>query len=155
MSEIISYKQVVDEFERIAMSHMAVKQFQFGMETDIDIPTDEHPFQRFPLVFMVPRASLLDRFGRTILGFSLIVADIAKDNFEDLQINRYNSTFSILQDILSKIILTSWTEVDMMVETPINIIPFQEAYNSNLTGFSAEIDVIVKSPFNLCDAAFE
>lgn len=155
MSDIISYKQVVEQFEQIALSHMAVKQFQFGMETDVDVQTDVHPFQRFPLVFLVPRLSSMDRFGRTVLGFSMIVADIAKDNVEDLQINRYNSTFSIAQDLLSKIILTSWTEVDMFVETPISLSPFQEAYNNNLTGWSAELDVIVKSPFNLCDAAFE
>lgn len=155
MASITSYKQVVQEFESIAMSHMAVKQFQFGMDSDIDIQTEVHTFQRFPLVFLVPRVSSMDRFGRTTLGFSLIVADIAEDNVEPLQLNTYNNTFLILQDIMSKIIMTTWSEVDVEVETPFNIIPFQEEYNNNLTGWSAEIDVVVKSPFNLCDAAFE
>ena len=155
MAEPNSYKQVVELFESIALSHMAVKQFQVGMYSDIDVEYDEHPFQRFPLVFMIPRTSTMDRFGKMVLGFSFVVADIAKDNVEDLQINTYNNTLLIGQDIMSKIIMTTWDEVGILVETPIRMTPFQEKHNNNLTGWTWEINVIVKSPFNLCDAAFE
>jgi hypothetical protein len=150
-----SYKQVVQLFQDIALSHMAVRQFQVGMFSDIDVETDVHPFQRFPLVFLVPRSSSMDRFGKMILGFSLVVADIARDNVEDLQINTYNNTLLIGQDIMSKIILTSWDEVGIAVETPVRMTPFQEDYNNNLTGWTWEINVIVRSPFDLCNAAFE
>jgi hypothetical protein len=150
-----SYKQVVQLFQDIAESHMAVRQFQVGMFSDIDVETDVHPFQRFPLVFLVPRSSSMDRFGKMILGFSLVVADIARDNVEDLQINTYNNTLLIGQDIMSKIILTSWDEVGIAVETPVRMTPFQEDYNNNLTGWTWEINVIVRSPFDLCNAAFE
>ena len=51
--------------------------------------------------------------------------------------------------------MTTWSEVDIELETPIVIQPFVESYNNNLAGWTAEINVIVKSPFNLCDAAFE
>jgi hypothetical protein len=60
----------------------------------------------------------------------------------------------IMQDIFSKIILTSPSEVDWDVETPINITPFVEKFNNNLAGWTAEINVLLMSPFNLCDAAF-
>jgi hypothetical protein len=149
-----SYKQVVELFQSISESQLAVKQFQIGMPSDMDIESDVDPFQRFPLVFMVPQVSSMDRFGKMILGFTLTVADIAKDNIEDLQINTYNNTLMIMQDIFSKIIMTDWNTVGIKIETPINIIPFQEAANNNLTGWTAEINVEVKSPFNLCDAAF-
>jgi len=155
MAEPNSYKQVVELFQQIALSHMAVKQFQVGMLSDVDVEVDEHPFQRFPLVFMIPRTSSMDRFGKMLLGFSFIVADIAKDNVEDLQINTYNNTLLIGQDIMSKIIMTNWDEVGIRVETPISMTPFQERHNNNLTGWTWEINVVVKSPFNLCDAAFE
>jgi hypothetical protein len=89
-----------------------------------------------------------------VLGFSMAVCDIAKDNVEGLQVNTLNNTLMIFQDIASKIIMTPWSEVDMELQTPINIIPFQERFNNNLTGWTAELNVIVKSPFNLCDAAF-
>jgi len=150
-----SYKEVVELFESISLSQMSVKQFQVGELSDVDIETEVHTFQRFPLVFMVPTLSSLDRFGRMILGFTFIVADISRDNDEKLRINTHNSTLMIMQDIFSKIIMTDWDTVGIELETPINILPFTEAYNNNLTGWSAEINVIVKSPFNLCSAAFE
>ena len=149
-----SYKQVIDLFKEISLSQIAVKQFQVGLPSDLDVETDQ-TFQRFPVVFMTPEISTMDRFGKLLLGFTFTVADIAKDNNEDLQINRYNSTLMIMQDIFSKIIMTDWNSVGIKLETPINIIPFQEKANNNLTGWAAEINVEVKSPFNLCDAAFE
>lgn len=150
-----TYKEVVELFEQISLSQMSVKQFQVGEFSDVDIETDLHPFQRFPLVFMVPTVSTLDRFGRMVLGFTFIVADISKDNDEKLRINTHNNTLMIMQDIFSKIIMTDWDTVGIELETPIVLTPFTEAYNNNLTGWSAEINVIVKSPFNLCAAAFE
>jgi hypothetical protein len=96
----------------------------------------------------------MDRFGKLTLGFTFHVADVAV-NEEDLQVNRHNSTLMIMQDIFSKIIMTDWDAVGIELETPIFITPYVERFNNNLAGWSAEINVIVKSPFNLCDAAFE
>lgn len=155
MATPTTYKQVVKLFEDIALSQQAVKQFQVGQFSDLDVETDVHTFQRFPLVFMVPRTSSLDRYGKMVLGFSMVVCDIAKDNVEDLQINTHNNTLMILQDIASKIILTNAATIDMDIETPINITPFQEKFNNNLTGWTAELNVLVMSPFDLCNAAFE
>ena len=148
-----TYKLLVELFQSICLSHMAVKQFQVGQLSDLDIQNFEHTFQRFPICFMIPQPSTMDRFGKLTLGFTFIVADIAV-NEEDLQINTHNSTLMIMQDIFSKIIMTTWSEVDIELETPIVFSPFVEAYNNNLAGWSAEINVIIKSPFNLCDAAF-
>jgi hypothetical protein len=102
---------------------------------------------------MVPQLSTMDRFGKLTLGFDIICADIAK-NQEDLQINTHNNTLMILQDIFSKIIMTDWATVGIEVETPIVINPFVEKFNNNLAGWTANVNIIVKSPFNLCDAAF-
>lgn len=149
-----TYKQVVQLFEQIALSQMSVKQWGVGDISDLDIQTDVHPFQRFPVVFMVPQVSTMDRFGKLTLGFDIICADIAK-NEEDLQINTHNNTLLILQDIFSKIIMTDWSTVGIELETPIPLTPFLERFNNNLAGWTANVNIIVKSPFNLCDAAFE
>jgi hypothetical protein len=82
------------------------------------------------------------------------VCDIAR-NEEDLQINTHNNCLLIMQDIFSKIILTSDQEIGLNIETPIFIEPYVERFNNNLAGWAAEISVEVQSPFNLCDAAFE
>ena len=149
-----TYKLLVEQFQSICLSHMAVKQFQVGEFSDLDVEDHINTFQRFPICFMVPRTSLMDRFGRLTLSFTFIVADISK-NIEDLRINTHNNTLMIMQDIFSKIIMTDWEAVDIELETPISFSPFTESYNNNLTGWEAEINVIIKSPFNLCSAAFE
>lgn len=148
-----TYKQLIQSFEDICLNQMSVKHFQVGEMSDVDIQTNTETFQRYPFVFMIPRLSSMDRFGKLTLGFSLIVADIAK-NEEDLQVNTHNNTLMIMQDIFSKIIMSPPAQVDFEIQTPINIIPFVEKFNNNLAGWTAEINVIIPSPFNLCDAAF-
>jgi hypothetical protein len=150
---IKSYKEVVNYFQTIAESHLAVKQFQSGVISDIDVQTNTDSPTRYPLVFLIHRQSFLDKGGKMTLGFSLVVADIAK-NQETLEVDTHNETLMIMQDLLSRIILTSWEEVEVYLETPIGITPFVEAYNNNLAGWTAEINLELKSPFDLCNAAF-
>jgi hypothetical protein len=50
--------------------------------------------------------------------------------------------------------MTPASDVDFTVQTPIVIDPFVERYNNNLAGWSAALTIDIKSPFNLCDAAF-
>jgi hypothetical protein len=151
---IATYKELIDLFRSICLSQLAVKQFQVGQLSDIDNQNVEHTFVRFPLVFMIPTQSSMDRFGKMLLGFSFIVMDIAKDNDEQLQIDTHNNTLMIMQDIFSKFIMTDWNTVGAKIETPIYMLPFVERFNNNLTGWSADISVEIQSPFNLCDAAF-
>lgn len=148
-----SYKQLIEAFETICLEQMAVKHFQVGEMSDVDIQTNIEPFQRYPFVFLIPRPSSMDRFGKMTLGFSMIVADIAK-NQEDLQRNTHNTTLMIMQDIFSRIIMTPPSVIDWEVETPIRMTPFVEKYNNNLAGWTAEINVVIPVPFDFCSAAF-
>ena len=151
---IATFKELIDLFRSICTSQLAVKQFQVGQLSDIDVQNVDNTFVRFPLVFMIPGQSSMDRFGKVQLGFSFMVMDIAKDNEEQLAIDTWNNTFMIAQDIFSKFIMTDWLTVGANIDTPIYLIPFQERFNNNLTGWSAEISVEIQSPFDYCNAAF-
>ena len=148
-----TFKELVKQFEDICNAQLAIKQFQLGEPSDMDVQNNEHVFQRFPLAFLVPDVSSMDRYGKMVLGFTFVVADIAR-NQENWQVDTYNETLMIMQDVLSKIIMSSAADVDWDVEVPITIDPFTESNNNNLTGWSAVLNIVVKSPFNLCDAAF-
>jgi hypothetical protein len=50
--------------------------------------------------------------------------------------------------------MTTWGDVDVYLDVPVVARPFTESFNNNLSGWSAEIIVEVKNPFNNCDAAF-
>ncbi len=151
---IKTYKELINYFESLSLSQLSVKQFGVGELSDIDVQTNTETPTKYPLVFMIPQPSTMDRFGKLILGFSFIVADIAK-NQEDLAVNTHNNTLMIMQDIFSKIILSSEKDVQFTIETPIGIVPFVERFNNNLAGWTAEINVEVTSPFDLCSAAFD
>ena len=151
---IKTYKDVVNYFETLSLSHMAVHQFSSGTFSDIDVQTDTKSPTRYPLVFLVHRAGEIDGGGRLTFRFTLIVADISKDK-ESLEVNRLSDTHLILQDIISMCVLNSWETVQMEIQTPIETTPFVERFNNSLTGWAAEIDVVIKSPLNLCEAAFE
>jgi len=151
---IRNFKQVTEIFREISLSQESVKQFQIGELSDLDVENAEHTFVRFPLVYMVPQPSIMDRFGKMTLGFSFVVCDIVKNNEEFLTIDTQNNCLMIMQDIFSKFIMTDWATVPLKIETPITMIPFMERFNNNLAGWAAEINVEVQNPFNLCDAAF-
>lgn len=151
---IKTYKEFIQFFELMCSQHLAVRQFQVGELSDIDVESNVDTPTQYPLVFLVPQQSFMDRYGKLTLGFSLIVADIAK-NQEDLQVNTHNNTLMIIQDLLSRILLTTPTDVDFSVETPVGVTPFVERFKNNLAGWTAEINVELKSPFDFCNSAFE
>ncbi len=150
----ISYKQFVETFGALCLSHQSVMHFQVGQPSDIDMQTNDETFQRYPFCFLVPENAEMDRFGKFVLTFTFVVADIAV-NEEDLQVNTHNNCLMIMQDIFSKVIMSPGADIPYEIQTPIaSITPFVEAYNNNLTGWAAIFDVQINSPFNLCDAAF-
>lgn len=148
-----SYKEVIQYFNNLAMSHIGVEQFSTGMISDIDVQTNAQTPVKYPLVFLVHRGGAIYTKGKTTFSFTLMVMDIAK-NQEGLEVNRLSDCHDILQDLISRIMLTSWETVEIMLDTPVITTPFVERFNNNLSGWAAEINVIVKSPLNLCEAAF-
>jgi len=151
---IINYNQFVDFFRELCLSHVQVAQFGIGQASDIDVQTNVSTPTQYPLCFLVPQPSTLDRFGKMTLAFSFIVADQSKLQL-DLEQNIHNSTLMIMQDILSKLVLTDWTNEQVYLENPVNIVPFVESFNNTLGGWTAEINVQLLSPYNLCAAAFK
>jgi len=151
---IRTYKEVIEYFETLCNSHLAIKQFQTGQISDIDVQTETLTPTQYPLVFLIYRNGSIDGGGKTSFDFTLLVCDIAKDR-TNLEVNRLSQCHDILQDLIAKIVLTSWKEVEMTVDTPIITTPFVERFNNRLSGWGAEITVTVKAPLNLCFAAFE
>lgn len=148
-----SFKSVVEYLRTLALSHVNVKQFTFGQLSDLDVETNTQNPVQFPLVMLIPRRADLDAGGKVEFSFALSVQDITNYDL-DVKEDQLNTTFMILQDLISRIRQTTWTDVEVFIETPIVARPFVESFNDNLAGWSAEIVLEVKNPFNNCDAAF-
>jgi hypothetical protein len=102
---------------------------------------------------LIPRRADLDAGGKVEFSFALSVQDITNYDLQ-VQEDQLNTTFMILQDLLSRMRQTTWGEVEVFLRTPATCRPFVESFNNNLTGWSAEVVLQVKNPFNNCDAAF-
>lgn len=148
-----SFKSVVEYIRELSLSHLNVKQFTFGQLSDLDIETNTQNPTRYPLVMLIPRRADLDAGGKAEFSFALSVQDITNYNL-NVEEDQLNTTFMIMQDLLSRIRQTTWNEVEVFLEVPVTCRPFMESFNNNLAGWSAEIVLEVKNPFNNCDAAF-
>ena len=150
---ISSFKSVVEYMRTLSMSHINVKQFRFGQLSDLDVENNTQYPQLYPLVFLLPRRADVDEFGKIEFSFALSVQDITNYDLQTEE-DQLNTTFMILQDLLSRIRMTVWQDVDIKLQVPVVARPFVESFNNNLTGWSAEVVFEVKNPFNNCDAAF-
>ena len=148
-----SFKSVVEYMRTLSLSHLNVKQFTFGQLSDLDIETNTQNPTQYPLVMLIPRRADLDAGGKAEFSSALSVQDITNYDL-GVEEDQLNTTFMILQDLISRIRQTTWNEVEVFLEVPVTCRPFMESFNNNLTGWSAEIVLEVKNPFNNCDAAF-
>lgn len=148
-----TYNDVCNKFRQIANSHLNVKQFKIGPPSDIEVPTNADPISKYPYVHLVPNPSEIVK-GGIVYNFSMVVMDLAKDT-EDREQRTHSNMLNVLLDIISKLKLTKWSDVEMDVELPLQIVPFVEAQKHSVTGWTAEIRVITRNPLNICDAAFE
>jgi len=150
---ISSFKSLVEYLRELSLSHLNVKQFTFGQLSDLDVETNTQNPTQYPLVMLIPRRADLDAFGKVEFSFALSVQDITNYDL-GVEEDQLNTTFMILQDLLSRIRMTTWAEVDVKLQTPVVARPFVESFNNNLAGWSIEVRFEVKNPFNNCDAAF-
>ncbi|MFZ9876129.1 MAG: hypothetical protein ACO3EY_03620 [Candidatus Nanopelagicales bacterium] len=104
-------------------------------------------------MMLIPRRADIDAGGKVEFSFALSVQDITTLDL-NVKEDQLNTTFMILQDLLSRIRQTTWEEVEVYLETPVVCRPFVESFNNQLTGWSAEVVFEVKNPFDNCDAAF-
>ena len=57
----------------------------------------------------------------------------------------------ILRDILAAYTMTKWSTVDYNVTLPVTATPFVEGYNNSVAGWTAQIAIEAKSPFDHCN----
>lgn len=151
---ISSFKSLIEYLRSLALSHLMVKQFTFGQESDLDVETNVAFPLKYPLVGLVPTRSDFLEGGAIEFSFVLSVQDISVNDL-NIEEDTLNTTFMILQDLLSRIRQTTWEEVDVSLNLPAVCYPFVEARNNNLCGWSASVSFVVLNPFNNCDAAFK
>lgn len=145
-----TYRDVVQQMRTICSNHPVIQTFRVGPASMIEIPTKDQPVSaKYPYVMMVPQPAILD--GRsTQFEFDLVVMDLAKDEL-DLEETIHSNTMEILRDILAAYTMTTWKDLDYNMQLPITATPFVEGYNNSVAGWTAQISITAKSPFDNCN----
>ena len=145
-----TYSDVIKQLKDICGQHPAIETFRVGPANMIEIPTKEQPVSaKYPYVMVVPQPATLD--GRsTMFDFDIIVMDLAKDSL-DLEAKVHNSTMEILRDILASYTMTTWKDVNYNMILPVIATPFVQGYNNSVAGWTAQVQIEAKSPFDQCN----
>lgn len=152
MATQTSYNDVCNKLREICESHLNVALFRIGPPSDIEIQTATENVSRYPYVHLVPEPGEIIKGGVTY-NFQMVVMDLAKDT-EDREQRTHNNTLNVLMDIIAKIRMTQWDDVDINVNLPITITPFVESYKHSVAGWTADIQIESANPLNLCESAF-
>jgi len=145
-----TYRDVVKQMRNICSNHPAIETFRVGPASMIEIPTQDQPTSaKYPYVMLIPQPATLD--GRsTQFDFDLVVMDLSKDVL-DLEERVHSSTMEILRDILAAYTMTKWSTIDYNITLPITATPFVEGFNNSVAGWTAQISIEAKSPFDKCN----
>ncbi|CAB4134683.1 hypothetical protein UFOVP643_17 [uncultured Caudovirales phage] len=145
-----TYRDVVQQMRTICSNHPAIETFRVGPASMIEIPTQDQPTSaKYPYVMLIPQPASLD--GRsTQFDFDLVVMDLAKDVL-DLEETIHSSTMEILRDILAAYTMTKWATINYNLSLPVVATPFVEGYNNSVAGWTAQISIEAKSPFDHCN----
>ncbi len=151
-----TYGVLCQMLKDLCLSNMAIKTVRIGPVSSIEIPyADDEVTQnsyKYPAVHFVPQQAVMN--GRsTVFEFDMIVMDLAKDNL-GLDTTVHSETLEITRDLLSKFVLTDWTEFRYALELPATATPFIESFQNSVAGFTTRLQIEAITPLNLCDAPF-
>tara|TARA_B100001094_G_scaffold7119_1_gene6378 strand:- start:21927 stop:22469 length:543 start_codon:yes stop_codon:yes gene_type:complete len=175
---MINYNKIVQNFREATKALRNPQAFFCGQLSEVDI--NKLGAKHYPLVYLEPGNVNIDT-GTMTYSFTVYVLeqtlneDIEKQDFFEGVVNNfedkrdavgdtYNFTLNILKDListfkqnLSDVVGNPAYPVDvldkeMIIQIPINAQPITMQFDNVLSGWTAEIQVLVNNKNNLCTA---
>ena len=149
---MISYKQVVKDLRNILDNHQQISSNGFGDLTQLtmDVETEQEPF--YVRVYVIPNTVSLTN-GQIQYSFNVVCADIVNSDLSNLQ-DILSDTELILIDIFNKyknyITENFFDYQDYDVLYGSTLIPFTEKSETTLAGWTMNLTVVTKFPYNEC-----
>jgi hypothetical protein len=162
---MITFRNIVQTLDIIANKHLEINSFHSGFMDEVDInrlgATD------YVILYAEPGNATIDN-GSLTYNFTIYVLDMINEKVDSLEITNgtagdkerigrldtFSENLSILQDVINEfkqsVVITSWVDSEVILQTPINAEPFTARFNNLLTGWSASISLEVKNSNNLC-----
>jgi hypothetical protein len=162
---MITYKNIVDDFNDIATNHYLINSFHNGFLDEVDI--DKMNETDFPILYLEPAPSTLDK-GVLTYSFNVFVLTLLKEDLSNRE-QVWSDTLQIMQDITAEIKQNlalqtsggdsgkkfSYFENEVVLELPLTIEPITARFANILTGWTSNVNLQVNNTNNLCEAPIE
>ena len=162
---MITYKNIIDDFNSIATNHYLINSFHSGFLDEVDI--DKMDASNFPILYVEPSTSTIDQ-GMLTYSFNIFILNLLKEDLSNRE-EVWSSTLQIMQDIVAEFKQNlskqtsgddtgtkySYASDEIVLELPISTDPITARFANILTGWTSGISLQVNNANNLCDAPIE
>jgi hypothetical protein len=143
-TNLVNYKQVIQDFKEIARAHEQINSFGYGDLEQLtnDIETEVEPL--YSRMYVVPGLVELNQ-NELIYNFQIIIADLLNNDYSN-QRDVMNDTLEICKDIFTVLYLS---EYESMWNA--SVVPFLEQYETVLAGWTLNLQITQPFDYNRCD----
>ena len=157
---MITFKNIVDDFNNIATNHYLINSFHSGLLDEVDINKLDQ--SDFPILYIEPGTSNVDT-GVLTYSFTVFTISMIKEDLEDRNMV-WSNMLLVMQDIIAEFKQNlslqtsggdsgkkySYVPGEVVLNTPISVEPFTARFDNLLTGWSATLSMQVNNKNNLC-----
>ena len=142
---------IISTFQTIANDHGQLQRFEHGQLSEVNLAKLDAT--HFPLLYAEPISANLQR-GQITFTLGLLVCDHIQDDETD-RTDVWNDTLLILQDVVNEFrhsVSSASNAQNRFVSDAVEVLctPFTERFDNSLSGWEAQIDVLVGDDNNLC-----
>ena len=162
---MITYKNIIDDFNTIATNHFLINSFHSGMLDEVDLNKLDQ--SDFPILYVEPGNTNIDK-GVMTYTFTVFTMNLIKEDLSNRE-EVWSEMLQIMQDIISEFrqnlsVQTSggdsgkkfsYVPNEVVLNMPINAEPFTVRFANMLTGWNATFTMQVNNANSLCNAPIE
>ena len=161
---MINYEEIIKLFDRIGYKHKEINSFWSGFMDEVDIK--KLGAEDYMILFVEPINTVIDT-GTMVYSFNIYildrispkldrrrVANVFQDNVALPRTMAFSQQLYVLKDVINQLKQNLSDESiaydGIVLQTPITCEPFTSRFDNELTGWSAQIDLLVSNTNNLC-----
>ena len=160
-------KNIIDDFEKLVDKSKILNSFGVGDIRDLialtqvrdgEDNTEKNEAPLYPLLYVIPQVANRDG-GQITYNFNVLICDIDNVKNKNIQVDLWSDTLEVAEDVVAQFAYSVNDEQGNYygkydITLPVNITPFNEAYEDKLFGWNIALQVIVDKPLNRCIAPF-
>jgi hypothetical protein len=158
-----NYKKILDLLRQLGEYHEqiqswgqgSIEQLIYDTESRLKVNNEPRRSPYYPLMWVVTDSATTD--GReTVYDFNILIMDIMNTKDFDNQIDTTSDTLDILKDVIAQLKYATGMECycNLDIDYPIQMTPFEEAYDDYVAGWAGSIRIRVPDAINRCIAPY-